>query len=421
MKPKIDKYYRPLLLWITLCPAFVNAQDTTRLSLSEAEAIFFKQNLPLLAARCYVDAGKAEEIQAKLYPNPILSTTMNVHDPENRKWFHSGSGGQSTVEIEQLILLGGKRSAALDLAKANRELAEANLKVLLRELIHELRQSVFESWYFEQSLKLYQSQFEQLQLLSAYISVQVEKNNIPVKDLIRIRSACMQLTNLENELRARIAEAENKIKVLLGSRGPFQIDAGIELTEIIKLDPELDSLYSHALRERPEILLAKATVTAAKSQVNVENKQAIPDLTAMVNYDRLSGAFRNEFNAGISIPIPVLNRNQGARKAALHRSLASGYEEVHQIQSVLGEVDHAYLNWVNRRNAWNKVQDIPRTSFEEMLNAATVNYRKGNISLLEFMDLFESTTDAIEAAVDAEMQLVLAAEQLRYATGSPQF
>jgi len=419
MKPLIIRFYR--LLCVCAMPLSVSAQDTTYLSLSEAEAVFFKQNLSLLAAHCHVEAERAGEIQAKLYPNPILGTTFNLHDPESRKWLHTGRNGQSTVGIEQLILLGGKRKAALDAAKANSEWAEANLKSLIRELLHELRTVAYTRSYLGQNLSLNAQQRQQLELLGGYLKTQVEKNNIPVKDLIRIQSAKMRLINNENELREKMAEYDSRIKILLGTTSSVRIKVDSHSLLSFNLPVPVDSLYALALRFRPEMEIAGARKRAAEREYALERKQAIPDITLSADYDRQSGAFRNEFNAGISIPMPLFNRNQGNIIAARQRAGAAGFEATQLQQQVLAEIDQAYANWINRMAAWKAMREMPRSDFEELLNAATSNYRKGNLNLLEFMDLFESTTDAFDAAIDAELQLVLAAEQLRYVSGAPLF
>lgn len=423
MKPIVLKYYRPLMLWIILpCMAYhAHAQDTIRLSLSAAEGMFMKQNLSVLAEFARVDAGQANEIQAKLYPNPVVNATVNLRDPENNKWLHLGRGGQSTFEIEQLILLGGKRKAALVLTQSNTALARSNLEALIRNLLHELRITVYETASLKQYIKLYSSQLEQLKLLAGQVKVQVEKKNLPMKDLVRIRSTLMQLDNERNEALAGLAERAAKLRLLLASDVPVSIEPGALIAHLPVLATVSDSLYQHALTGRPELRIYETGRRTALANLDHEKKQAVPDLTAMANYDRFSGAFRNEFNAGVSMPIPLFHRNQGNIKSARHQVKEADYNLLLEKQRVLREVDQALANWMNRKSAWERVQDIPRDSFSDMLESATVNYRNGNLSLIEFMDLYESATEAFEAAINVELQLILAAEELNFKTASSIF
>ncbi|MBL7937645.1 MAG: TolC family protein, partial [Bacteroidia bacterium] len=101
------------------------AQDTISCTIDKAEELFLKKNLFILAAQCNVDKHRALVIQSKAYPNPVFSTNFNVYDPENDIFFHTDQTGQKDFMFEQLIILGGKRKISINIAKTNKELAEA--------------------------------------------------------------------------------------------------------------------------------------------------------------------------------------------------------------------------------------------------------------------------------------------------------
>ncbi|HEY8403512.1 MAG TPA: TolC family protein, partial [Flavobacteriales bacterium] len=99
--------YRVLLLFIiTLCPLPSTGSDTLRISIAQADSIFLSNNFQLLAAAMNMRAQDAQVIQAKLYPNPVFTVSINTYDPDNRQAFHVGASGQKSFQIDQLILLG---------------------------------------------------------------------------------------------------------------------------------------------------------------------------------------------------------------------------------------------------------------------------------------------------------------------------
>lgn len=49
------------------------ASSTLRLSLDEALAFFFRQNLDLITVRFGIDSARGQQITAGLFPNPVLS------------------------------------------------------------------------------------------------------------------------------------------------------------------------------------------------------------------------------------------------------------------------------------------------------------------------------------------------------------
>ena len=102
---------------------YAQSTDSLRLSVSQAEEIFIKKNLLLAAEQYNIDAAKALEIQAKLYPNPEFSADLHGYDTDTRKVFYNNRSGQKGFATEQLLLLGGKRKNEMALAKHNTQLA----------------------------------------------------------------------------------------------------------------------------------------------------------------------------------------------------------------------------------------------------------------------------------------------------------
>ncbi len=54
--------------------------------------LFIKGNYLLLAQKYNIQAQKAQEIQAKLYPNPNLSVYYSLYNTVTKKFFPTGPG-----------------------------------------------------------------------------------------------------------------------------------------------------------------------------------------------------------------------------------------------------------------------------------------------------------------------------------------
>src|SRR5690606_12107128 len=72
----------------------VHRSDTLEITLREADSLFLQNNLYLLASSMNIEAQKAQIIQARTYPNPILIVDVNAYDPEAERAFHVGRTGQ---------------------------------------------------------------------------------------------------------------------------------------------------------------------------------------------------------------------------------------------------------------------------------------------------------------------------------------
>lgn len=92
--------------------------DSVKLSLPQAEALFLKQNFELLAANYQIDQTKAEIITAKLFDNPELEYENLFYNHETGKFFQTSYAyGQFAGSISQLIKLAGKRNKNIKLAQ----------------------------------------------------------------------------------------------------------------------------------------------------------------------------------------------------------------------------------------------------------------------------------------------------------------
>ncbi|MBD0376030.1 MAG: TolC family protein, partial [Flavisolibacter sp.] len=173
----------------------VPAQDTLRFSMPQAEKQFLEKNLYVLTAQLDVEAQKALEIQARLYPNPIFSTELNAVNPQDRKLFQVSGNGQKAFAIEQLLLLGGKKSAELALAKTNTTLVRRQLEDLLRNLKFQLYSNMYSVYFDRQVLPQYDRQLHQLDTLITLFEEQAYKGNIALRDVVRLKTAYIKLNN----------------------------------------------------------------------------------------------------------------------------------------------------------------------------------------------------------------------------------
>lgn len=197
--------------------AHFNYSQTSALSLSldEAENLFLKNNLLLLAQQYNINSKEALVIQAKAYPNPYFTADVNVLDPQNNKVFHIDSSGQKSFQIQQLILLGGKRKLEIEIAKKNKSIAEAEFSELLRGLKMQLQKVFFSLNEHKIVIENYNKQLNILDTIINSYKLQVEKGNIPLKDLIRLKSVYIRLNNNKSDVAANYAEEEKTIKLLL--------------------------------------------------------------------------------------------------------------------------------------------------------------------------------------------------------------
>src|SRR5450631_1845086 len=122
LKPFVSIF---LLLWCNGTSAQIST-DTLHINLDSAERLFLRGNFTLLAQKYNIQAQKAQEIQAKLYPNPNLSVFYSLYNTQTKKFFPTGNGvtgGEVSAQLSQLVYLAGQRNKQVKIAEANTRLA----------------------------------------------------------------------------------------------------------------------------------------------------------------------------------------------------------------------------------------------------------------------------------------------------------
>lgn len=405
------------LFLILLVSARLFAQDTLHLSLRKADSIFLAKNYYLLAASMNIEAERAQILQAKVYPNPIFTADLNAYDPDNNKAFHVGNTGQKSFQLEQLIILGGKRRAEIEIAKTNSGIAELEFQQLVRELKFRLHSDLYTIGQQDFLLKKYAKQLNLLDTLLKSYQVQADKGNIALKEVVRLRGAYIQLNNDRAELFKEYIQTQTDLQILLQMSSfilPDSTDANLNRY----LTPSsVSDLQNAAQQNLPELLLMKQNKVLAEQYLSYQKRVAVPDINLFASYDQRGGAFNNQVNAGIAIPLPLWDRNRGNIKTSQYRLQEAQYNLQAKENEIVSRINNSYAYYIQTVSEYNKSRQLYNDDFEKTVEGMSINFQKRNVSIIEFIDFFESYNDVLAELVRIKTQLVISAEQINLLTG----
>lgn len=410
-----------LFLMLLLAYSGKAQSDTLSISIAQADKVFLSTNYQLLATSLNIDVQKAQVLQASLYPNPVLTLDINAIDPENNKIFHLGNSGQQSIQLEQLILLGGKRKAQIDLAKTNVEMAEFAFQDLIRQLKFELHTGLYLLNQQQILIGKYSKQMAMVDNIISTYEYQAHKGNIPLKDVVRLKGVYLNLSNERASIYGDYFHQLSKVQTLLQTKSivvPKVTDADIQ-SFIQPFDVQL--LIDQALENRPDLLLGKKDAVFAEQYFTLQKKLAKPDITLFSSYDQRGGAFQRQVNLGLAIPLMFWNKNQGNIKSA-ETQIKAKHLFVEGLKSqVIAEVQNTYWQYKQTVAEYLKNNKLYDEDFEITLKGMTENFQKGNVSLIEFVDFFESYNNALSEISRIKMQLATSAEQIKLSTGKELF
>ena len=383
-------------------------------TLQDCESQFLKNNLFLLASQYNIDASKAMTIQARIWDNPSLTAELNAYNPERNQYFDIGKQGQKAFGIEQLIYLGGKKRNEIKLAQTNEKLAELQFNDLLRTLKLQLRKSFFTVYYNKKSLETTDNQLAHIEDLINSYSVQVQKGNIPLRDLVRLQSLYLNFKNERMEVVNENIEEQANLKLLLNSADNIVPEVSKEEFNkyIVTIPFDLKTFQDEALANRPDYLAKQMDIEANEINVKWQKALSVPDITVGANYDQRSGAFNREANLTLGIPLPLWNKNKGNIKYAKTILEQSKVEKQNFDLQLQTEIASAWNKWDESRKNYVVIKPTVNSDFEAVYNGILTNFQKRNISLLEFTDFMESYNQASIQVNELKKKVVLSGEEL---------
>ena len=409
-----------IVLLITLISTTAPAQlpaDTVKLSLPEAEKIFLQKNFLLIAAKYNIDANKALVRQAKLWDNPVLSTDQNIYDSQGGFFKHDNTIGQFYVQVMQLIKTAGKRSKAAQLAVDNTTLSQEQFEDILRSLRYTLRSDLLEVNHLLKIKKVYDGEITELNKLVAGMDLQLQAGNSSVKDNLRIKALLFSLQNELVNVGVQLMPVENEIRVLLSTTENKFIAPQLEykfgeLTTITV--PAVEDLMKQAETNRPDAKMAQTQLQFQQHNLVYQKALAKPDLSIGAEYDQHSSYAPNYVGLAISIPLNILNHNQG--------NITSAKFAIQQQKVLTDQIAFKISNdisaAVDKLKFYQNVNNLQQLDFSRQYDALFANmlksYQERQMSLLEFIDFMDAFKDNKLKLIEQHNGLVHAIEDLNY-------
>jgi outer membrane protein, heavy metal efflux system len=411
------KYSLTVLLSLFFSHTF--SQDSLRISINDADKLFMEKNLLYAAGQLNVDAQKAMEIQAKLYPNPEFSAGINAYDADNKKAFYTGRNGEKTFDFQQLILLGGKRKNQIKLSQENSKQSVYQLENLLRNLKYELHTNLYSLHFDLRTLTKYNSQLNQLDTIINSYEVQVKKGNIPLKEVVRLKSTFIRLNNDKTDLLQSIQQSQKELQVILHSSQFILPIVDSEQVKSFEALLPIDSLQILAYKNRDDLKASDVNRSIADLNYKYQKSLAVPDLNLGTSYDQMGGAFNHQFLLTVGIPLPIWNRNQGNIKYAQTQQKIATVNMQLQQTVVESEVKEAWANMYRSIQEYQKIRQVYNNDFADVYTGMQTNFLKRNISIVEFVDFFESYNETVAEVYRIRKQLMLSAENINYTIAYP--
>lgn len=407
------------LLFLLLAGKMCAQQVAGTLTLKEAEQRFLERNLSLIAERYNIDMAQAQVLQAKLFENPVISLEQNVYNRLNGKYFDFGKEGEAVVEIEQVIHLAGQRNKQVRLEKINKEIAEYQFEEVMRTLRQELNEKFVEVYFLSKSIAIYEKEVNYLQVLLGGMKVQQEKGNISLMEISRLESMLFSLKKEKNERENDLLTTRGELNLLLNLPEDTQVQLSLDEEVLQQLDLSQLSFadLKAIINERPDQKIARSTVNASRANLKLQKSMAFPEFSVKGNYDRVGNFINDYFAIGVSLSVPIFNRNQGNIKAARFSIQQAGVQQEYAANRADMELFTAYTSLEKATQLYQSTNMDLERNFEKLITGVNENFTRKNISLLEFIDYYDSYKETCIQLYEIKKNVFLAMENLNTVVG----
>ncbi|SFE32573.1 TolC family protein [Nitrosomonas sp. Nm166] len=371
----------------------VISEEKADLTLRDAVNLALLRNPELAAFAKEMRALEGATLQAGLLKNPELSASVKnignvqklrdeVNAPESIA--QEVTQQVTTIQIGQLIELGGKRAARVSAAQLGEELAAMDYESRRIEIIVSVANLFTDVLAGQERFKLAEETRQLAQNVVDTVVYRVQSGKVPPIEETRAKVS-LSTAHIEYEQAQRdLISARKRLALMWDSDAP-QFDKALGVLEVSIVPPDFQMLQERVL-DNPMALRTMKSIEHRKALLEVEQTRRIPNLTVnagVVNYAVLGG---NTAIASVTIPLPLFDRNQGNLKEAHQRvSKAEDEQSVMELR-LKTELAQSYEAMTAVWNEINILRDEVLPGAKSAFSVMRKGYELGKFGLLELTD-----------------------------------
>lgn len=378
-----------LALLIALTPGVSHA-----LTLAEAQRLALTHNPDLAQARLELQAQQGAEAQAGARPNPELGVQLEDTRAATRT---------TTIQLSQAIELGGKRAARQAAAQQAREQAAVALAAKQAEVRAAVAAAFFEVLGADAQQQLAAASVKLAQHATGAADKRLQAGKVPPLEVAKARVA-------EAQARAELAQAHSETLqararlAALWAQGP-QAAAQVDGDTVALPSQPSDAQLNAWTADAPALRLAQLDIARRQALTDGERARRVPDVTFTVGAKRDAELGRTQAVIGFSLPLPLLDRNQGGLLEALRREDQAREALTSATLKLQADVAAAAERLRASREQARLLADDALPVAQTAYDTALKGYELGKFAFLDVLDaqrsLFQLRRQQLQAHADA--------------------
>jgi cobalt-zinc-cadmium efflux system outer membrane protein len=359
------------------------ATSRTGMSIEQAVEILVRRNLELRAKAMEIPMARADVLTAGLRANPILFVDSQMIPYGSYSESRPGGQTQYDLNINYPIDVTHKRRARSKVACAAQRVVEAQYQDAVRLAIDAFHSLYVDALAYQESIRLAEASVEGLRDLEQLTRTEQARGAKTTADIrkieVQVHAADLGLA----QARAGLVDTERAIAVLLNLPSGQSPGVRGDLRERIPALPPLEELARLASTTRPDLAAFRLGAVRACAEIDLAKANRLNDVYVLYqpytfqDNSPLGLKSATSWAVGLTIPLPLYNRNQGNLERSRWNAAQARLEVEDIERRVMAEVERTYRTLVVSEAAVERFETQVLPAAREARESSIRLYRLG--------------------------------------------
>lgn len=374
-------------------------------TLEQATQEAMASNLDLAAEKLNIPVAEAREITARLRPNPVLTVsgqTLNLLGATYSPATPMGPN-QMNIHTDFPFERGHKREERIAVAREEKSLVELGVREVMRQVIANVQSAFVDVQQAQENRSLAQENLQRLESVVAINESRLKAGDLAQVELDRSRVAALQYRAAVQQAQLQLDQSKSQLQQVMGRRRKtpsFEVAGELRRGPVAGTQEEITRL---ALTRRPDYLGDQQSQARSRADLRLQLANSKVDYTVSTEFTRQSawGVSGNSVGVYFSMPLRIFNKNQG-EIARAQREIALASARTNALESSIEtEVDKAYRQYTVSQRLLTSIETDMLAKARSVRDTTEYSYKRGEASLVEFLDAQRAFNDAMQTFNDA--------------------
>lgn len=377
-------------------PSEPTPRDT--LTLPDVLAWALRENPRLQAFAWTVRAREAQAVQAGLYPNPTLSAdteALPTGDPVG-----GFSGAEQSVRLGIPLEVWGRIGRRRDVADAERDVAGWDYEAARLDVWTQASKAFVGVLAAQERARLAEARVRLSEDVYETVCRQVDAGKVSPVEQTRAQVPLSEARIQRNRARHHLLASQTTLAGTWGRPTSTSFAGVAGAFGPVDDPPPLDAIRAFA-RRNPQVARQAARVRRAEAQHALEKANRFPVPTVTAGWQRFGETDTRAFAAGVTLPLPLFDRNQGSTQGARYRVKRATQERHDARVRVDTTLTRAYSQLAAAYEEVNTIRDEALPAAQTAFDAIRRGYREGKFGYLDVLDVQRTLFDVRRQEVHA--------------------